>query len=122
MYARNQVFEALLNCLLSNRPDSWSEGAQGRFIVFFHRMMSTDEDPWITTRAAQTLHVLLSIYSQMSIIHYWKDTLKREQPVTITEIRKSVAENIEATKSHASFDVAGRSLEAWRRERHNNTA
>jgi hypothetical protein len=122
VYARNQIFEALLNCLLSDRPDSWSEGAQGRFIVFFHRMMSTDEDPWITTGAAQTLHVLLDIYSQMSIIHYWKDTLKREQPVTITEIRKSAAEKIEAAKSQAAFDVANRSLEAWGKARDNNTA
>lgn len=115
VYARNQIFDALLNCLRSDHPENWSGEARGRFIVFFHRMMSTDKDPWITTGAALTLHVLLGIYSQMSIIHYWKDTLKREQPVTITEIRKSVAEKVEEAQRQASFGVAEwvRSLEAW---------
>jgi len=69
VYARMQIFEALLNCLRSELPGKWSGEAQGRFIVFLHRMMSTDEEPGIAIGAARALHVLLDTYNPMDITH-----------------------------------------------------
>lgn len=111
VYARNQIFDALHRCLLSNRPENWSREARGRFVVFFHRMMSTDEDPSITTGAALILSVLLKIHKE-EIFHYWKDPVELKQPVGIQDVIDSVAKKEEEAKGH-KHSAWYRYLQKW---------
>ena len=102
VYARMQIFEALYNCLKSNPPSQWNGNSQGRFIVFFHRMMAQDDHRWITYSAALILQVLLRTY-RIDITNYWEDTLERERPITIDQIRESIAAKVEEAKTKALF-------------------
>ena len=97
VYPRMQVYEALVGCLGSRATVDWSESALTRFIVFLHRMMMNDDHVWITHGAAQTLQDLLRTY-RGSISNYWADTLKRERPVSLEQIRENVDSKLEDTK------------------------
>lgn len=109
-YAREDIVEALLRCLVSSSRNTWDRTAVNYVTVLLSEVMEKDDNESIRAGAILALQALLEEYYEEDVI-----IARWEKPLAISELRQRIVGDVEKARgldTHSVRELVGK-LTQW---------